>query len=60
MEYIPKQSSKVKRFIEDIKALCRENSLSISHEDTQGAFIITEYDEENIRWLEHAFDKTMK
>jgi len=60
MEYHPKQSQKVKRFIEAIKTLCKENSLLISHEDTQEAFIITEYDEENFRWLEQAFDKTMK
>ena len=57
---IPDHSPRVTRFIEQIKTLCRENSLWISHEDTQGAFIITEYDEENIRWLENAFDKTIK
>lgn len=41
-------------FITDIIAVCKVYNLSISHEDTQGAFIITSYKEENISWLKDA------
>ncbi len=52
------KSSKVKDFIEDIVGLCKKYSVSISHEDTHGAFVIRDYSEENIKWFRNSFDET--
>lgn len=38
-------------FLNDIKSVCKKYGLSISHEDYYGAFLIEEYNEDNIRWL---------
>jgi len=51
------KSSKVKDFIEDVVLLCKKYNVSISHEDTQGAFEIRDYDEENIKWFRNAFNE---
>jgi len=53
------QKSKTKKFINEIIQLCEKFQLSISHEDTQGAFIIEKYSKTNIEWFESAFDKTV-
>ena len=45
---------KVNEFLEEIIKLCKKYKLSISHEDTQGSFIIEEYSEKNIKWLQQA------
>ena len=42
---------RMQNFLEDIKRVCEKHSLSISHEDCQGAFIIEDYDEYDIEWL---------
>lgn len=41
-------------FLNDIKMICKKHNLSISHEDYHGAFLIEEYDEDNIKWLFNA------
>jgi len=41
-------------FIDDIIKLYKKYNLSISHEDTQGAFVITGYSKENESWLRQA------
>lgn len=38
-------------FLNEIEKICKEYNLSLSHEDTHGAFIIEKYDEYNIKWL---------
>ena len=38
-------------FLNDIKTICKKHNLSIAHEDYHGAFLIEEYDEDNIEWL---------
>ena len=38
-------------FLRELAELCKKHNLSLSHEDTQGAFIVEEYKEENIKWL---------
>jgi len=38
-------------FLNDINEVCKKHGMSISHEDGHGSFIITKYDEENIKWL---------
>jgi len=43
-------------FIKDIVEVCKKHKLSISHEDGHGAFMIEEYNEYNIHWLEDAHD----
>ncbi len=50
------KSSKVKDFIEDIVLLCKKYNVSISHEDTHGAFVIRDYNEENIKLFRNAFN----
>jgi len=41
-------------FIEEILKLYKKYNLSISHEDNQGAFIITRYSKENENWFREA------
>lgn len=45
-------------FLEEIKEVCKKHNLSIAHEDSQGAFVIEEYDEHNLEWLLAADDYT--
>lgn len=42
------------QFINKICELSKEYDLSISHQDSHGAFIIEKYDEVNIDWLKNA------
>lgn len=42
------------RFMGELFDLYKKYNLSISHEDDHGAFIITEYTDENKRWIENA------
>ena len=44
----------MKEFIDDIIKVMKKHNLSISHEDSHGAFIIEKYDECNIKWLKGA------
>ena len=44
----------VKGFLREYKELCKRYHLSIAHEDTEGAFEIQDYWEENIEWMEDA------
>lgn len=46
-----KFDKRVELFLKDIEKVCKEHNLSISHEDSQGAFIIEEYDDYNMKWL---------
>lgn len=45
----------VERFMEQVSRLCKEYNLSLAHEDRHGAFVIEEYKEENIEWLNGAY-----
>lgn len=42
------------KFLQDIDLVCMKHNLSISHEDSQGAFIIEGYNKYNIEWLFNA------
>ena len=44
----------VQSFFKEIEELYRKHNLSISHEDGNGAFIIENYDAENLTWLKDA------
>lgn len=47
-------------FLNEIEKICKKYDLSISHEDSHGAFIIEDYDDYNIEWLKDAIDHTSK
>lgn len=44
----------LKEFFKDIELVCQKHGYSISHEDEHGAFIIEEFNYDNIRWLKSA------
>lgn len=41
----------VKRFYKELIALYKKYDLSISHEDSQGGFIIENYNKHNVDWI---------
>jgi len=45
-------------FLAEIQDVCKKHGFSLTHEDTQGAFVIVPYDEEMVQWLNDAFDET--
>lgn len=47
----------VDAFVAEIDAVCKKHNMSISHEDSHGNFLIEEYNEFNIGWLEQAPDE---
>jgi sugar phosphate isomerase/epimerase len=47
----PVENDQVAAFLAEIVALCKRYGFSLGHEDTQGAFIVERYDEDNIQWL---------
>lgn len=48
----------VAKFLDTILVLCRGFGFSLSHEDTEGAFVVEEYSEVNAQWLRDAIDRT--
>ncbi len=46
----------IESFLKEIIKVCKKYNFSISHEECYGAFIIEEYDEDNIKWLMGAED----
>jgi len=49
-------TEKVQRFLNDIVEVYKKHGLALGHEDSQGAFIVEEYDEEFVKWLFEAYD----
>lgn len=49
-----KIEEEVEKFLEDIIQVCERHGFSFSHQDSQGAFIIEEFDDNNIKWLKAA------
>jgi len=47
-------NKQVDAFLTAIVRLSEEYGLSLSHEDTQGAFIVEKYSPDNIQWLMQA------
>jgi hypothetical protein len=41
----------VDAFLMEVIEVCKKYGMSISHEDSQGAFVIEPLNQENIRWL---------
>lgn len=52
------QSERVQQFLIELRELCINHGLSISHEDIQCGFVIEEYDEATTNDLMMAFDLT--
>lgn len=49
-----KTPEELHNFFNEIDANCKKYDFSISHEDTEGGFTITRYDEKLARWLKAA------
>ena len=47
-------TQKKESFIDDIVNIYKKYNLSLSHEDTQGAFKIEKYSDENVDWIKEA------
>lgn len=45
---------RVSDFLDELDKLCIKYRLSISHQDTEGSFVIEDYNKENVYWLKHA------
>lgn len=45
---------RIEKFLDAYEALCREHRLTLSHGDSQGAFIIEEFDADNVGWVRAA------
>ena len=48
----------INSFLEEILTVCVKHGLSIAHEDTQGAFLIKNFDLKYAKWLMEASDRT--
>lgn len=49
------ERSDVDSFIANIIWVCRKHGMTLSHVDTQGAFVIEGSNEKNIIWLKDAY-----
>ena len=47
---------RIKNFMREYEELCIRHGMSLSHEDCQGAFIIDEYNKDNVEWVKSALD----
>ena len=50
------RENNIKNFLREYKELCKKYNVSLGHEDEYGGFILHEYDEEMIEWVEAASD----
>jgi hypothetical protein len=50
------RENNIKNFLREYKELCKKYDVSLGHEDEHGGFILYEYDEEMIEWVEAASD----
>lgn len=44
----------ISAFMDGYEALCKKHKLSLSHEDGHGAFLIQDFDPENVKWVRNA------
>lgn len=47
----------ISNFLKEYEELCKKYNISLAHEDCHGAFILEEYNEDNIEWVKYALDK---
>jgi len=57
MDILSDKRNNKQQFINEVVSLMQKYNLSISHEDTHGAFIIKGYDENTIEWFKQAILK---
>ena len=50
------RKERIKNFMREYEELCIRHGMSLSHEDCQGAFIVDEYNEDNVEWVKSALD----
>lgn len=50
----------VDAFLAEIEAVCRKHNLSLGHEDEYGSFVVEEFSEQNVKWLNDASDHREK
>lgn len=55
--FLKNRKEDVDAFLEDIIKVCLEHNMSLSHEDTQGGFLVENLKEINFSWLYAADDK---
>lgn len=46
--------ARAEKFMEDFSVLCKVHRISISHEDPQGGFILTGFDDGLLEWMNSA------
>lgn len=46
----------VTAFLNDLEDLCRKHGMSLSHQDTEGAFVIEDFNPKRLAWLRAAND----
>jgi len=54
--YAEKRSKRTVDFITKVLKLCKEEGLSIAHEDEHGSFIIYEWNEYDVEWFSEAVE----
>lgn len=47
-------------FLNDLILVMQKHNKSLSHEDCEGAFIVTNYSDDNINWLLAAYEDVTK
>ena len=47
---------RIKNYMKEYEELCIRHGMTLSHEDSQGAFIIDEYDKDNVEWVKSALN----
>lgn len=54
------RENNIKNFLREYKELCKKYNVSLGHEDEYGGFILYEYDEDMIEWVEAANDDVQR
>jgi hypothetical protein len=52
-----RESPDVDKFLEEVLLVCRKHGMTISHEDSGGAFKVEGPSEFNLDWLWNAYDE---
>jgi hypothetical protein len=50
----------VNRFLAELETVYERHGMSLSHEDTEGGFIVEPYSEANVAWLRQARDEVTR
>jgi hypothetical protein len=55
--FVSDSKKRVTYFLPALEKLCKKYNISISHEDGEGSFIFSEYDESLMKWLKDGYYK---